>query len=203
MAMFIVGGIWRTTVASNEDDAYTITGKLFVLQQSGENLGELIDSASRTQPVYDSVEVLTTGIFLEKVCDELPFEMSVSELKKSLNVTQVISTRIVSVEVSGDSIEKVQNIMSCFEGVAQEYLPEIMPGVEVQILENTQTADVQDVQSSTNGLKIGVLMGIAGCVIAVFILILLYLLNDSVKSREEAEEYLEAPVVGEYKEHVK
>lgn len=203
MAVFIFGGICRTTATSNEGGAYIITGKLLVLQQGGESLGELMDSASRIQPVYDSVEVLTTGVFLQRVCEDLPFDMTVAELKNSLNVTQVISTRVVSVETSGDSAEKVQNIMLSFEENAQEYLTEIMPGVEVQILENAQTADVQNAQTSTNGLKAGVMMGIAGCVLVAFILILLYLLNDSVRSREEAEEYLDAPVIGEYKEHAR
>lgn len=140
---------------------------------------------------------------MQRVCEDLPFDMTVSELKKNLNVTQVISTRVVNVEASGDSMEKVQNIMSSFEENAQEYLTEIMPGVDVQILENTQTAEVQNAQTSSNGLKVGVMMGIAGCVIAAFILILLYLLNDSIRSKEEAEEYLEAPVIGEYKEHAR
>ena len=110
MAIFVVIGMLQTTTAVSENTAYSITGKILVSQQTGENVGELMDNASRIQPMYDSIEILTTGIFLQRTCDDLPFEMTVSELKNNLKVEQVSPTRIVSIEVSGESAEKVQTI---------------------------------------------------------------------------------------------
>lgn len=203
MVIFAGIGVWQTTTVRTEQEAYSITGKLLITQQSGEEIGELMDNAARVQPTYDSIEVLASGVFLERVCEDLPFEMTVEELKSSLKVEQVISTRVVTVEITGTSIENVQSILTAYEENAGEYMAQILPEVRVQVLENEQTATVQNLQSSTNGLKIGVLMGVAGCVIAVFVLILLYLLNDSVRSKEEAEDYLEALVIGEFQEKSK
>ena len=203
MVIFAGIGVWQTTTAKMEQEAYSITGKLLITQQSGEEIGELMDNATRIQPTYDSIEILASGVFLERVCEDLPFEMTVAELKSGLKVEQVISTRVVTVEITGTSSENVQSILTAYEENARGYMAEILPEVRVQVLENEQTATVQNLQSSTNGLKIGVLMGVAGCVIAAFILILLYLLNDSVRSKEEAEDYLEAFVIGEFQEKSK
>ncbi len=203
MVIFAGIGVWQTTTAKMEQEAYSITGKLLITQQSGEEIGELMDNATRVQPTYDSIEILASGVFLERVCEDLPFEMTVAELKSGLKVEQVISTRVVTVEITGTSSENVQSILTAYEENARGYMAEILPEVRVQVLENEQTATVQNLQSSTNGLKIGVLMGVAGCVIAAFILILLYLFNDSVRSKEEAEDYLEALVIGEFQEKSK
>lgn len=203
MVIFAGIGVWQTTTVRTEQEAYSITGKLLITQQSGEEIGELMDNATRVQPTYDSIEILASGVFLERVCEDLPFEMTVAELKSGLKVEQVISTRVVTVEITGTSSENVQSILTAYEENARGYMAEILPEVRVQVLENEQTATVQNLQSSTNGLKIGVLMGVAGCVIAAFILILFYLLNDSVRSKEEAEDYLEALVIGEFQEKSK
>ena len=203
MVIFAGIGVWQTTTAKMEQEAYSITGKLLITQQSGEEIGELMDNATRVQPTYDSIEILASGVFLERVCEDLPFEMTVAELKSGLKVEQVISTRVVTVEITGTSSENVQSILTAYEENARGYMAEILPEVRVQVLENEQTATVQNLQSNTNGLKIGVLMGVAGCVIAAFILILLYLFNDSVRSKEEAEDYLEALVIGEFQEKSK
>lgn len=203
MGVFVAAGIWQTTNRRSEQTAYSISGKLLILQQSGEETGELMDNAARIQPVYDSIEVLTSGVFLDRVCEALPFDMTAAGLKSCLKVEQVVSTRVVNVQITGESAEKVQNILTSFAENAKEYMAEIMPEVQVQVLETSQTATVQNVQNSASGLKTGVLMGVAGCVIAAFVLILLYLLNDSVRTREDAEDYLEAYVIGEFKEKKK
>ena len=203
MVIFAAIGMWQTTTTKSEQEAYSITGKLLISQQSGEEIGDLMDNAARIQPTYDSVEVLSSGAFLERVCEDLPFEMTVAELKNSLKIEQVVLTRVITIEITGASVENVQHILTLFGENAREYMAEIMPEVHVQVLENGQTAIVRNVQSSTSGLKIGILMGVAACVIAAFVVILLYLLNDSVRSKEEAEDYLEAFVIGEFKENSK
>lgn len=196
MIFFVVGGILGARLLSDEIVTYSVTGKIWVSQQSGEEVGEMLDNASRVQPTYDAVEVLKSGSFLKRVCEALSFETTVPELKTSIEIEQTPSTRVLSINISGDNAEKVEDIMSSTQKCAQNYLAEIMPEVKVVLLEDVDTVTITQNQSSVNGLKIGVLMGMAVCVLVAFGFVVLYLANDSIRYREEAEEVLGIAVIG-------
>lgn len=196
MLVFVCGGLFRASIFNNEIVTYSVTGKLLISQQSGEKVGEMLDNASRVQASYDAVEVLKSGNFLKRVCNELPFEMTVSELKGSIELEQVPSTRVLNINISGSSAEKVEDILTVTAKSAQNYLAEIMPEVKVVSLEDADTISIVQNQSSVNGLKIGVLMGMAVCVLIAFAFVVLYLMNDSIRYREEAQEFLGIKVIG-------
>ena len=71
-----------------------------------------------------------------------------------------------------------------------------MPEVNVVILEDADTASVQKNLSSANGFKTGTLMGMVVCVLVAFIFVVLYLSNNSIRYRDEAEDILGIPVIG-------
>ena len=197
MAVFIVGGSLRDRNDVSRTETYTATGKILVVQMSGEEEGDLTDNASQNQPIHDAIEILTTGSFLKSACDSLPFDMTVEELKSSVVIDQQTSTRVLNIHITGNTVDHVKDIMTGVLNTAHDYLSSIMPEVNVVILEDADTAFVQKNQSITNenGLKTGVLMGLVVCVITAFVFIVLYLTNSSIRYRDEAEDILEIPVI--------
>ena len=200
MAVFMIGGCMSGRLAESETVTYTATGKILVAQLSGEEVGDLMDNASRVQPTYDSIEVLTAGSFLKTVCDSLPFDMTLDELKAGVVIDQQPSTRVLNVHVTCDTAEKVKSVMTTFMNTAQSYISTIMPEVNVVILEDADTASLQVNQSSTNGLKTGTLMGLVVCALTAFIFIVLYLSNNTIRYRDEVEDILGIPVIGTVKD---
>ena len=53
MAVFMIGGSQVGRLAASETVTYTAAGKILVAQMSGEEVGTLLDNASRVQPTYD------------------------------------------------------------------------------------------------------------------------------------------------------
>lgn len=198
MAVFMFAGSLRDRSAVSQTETYTATGKILVVQMGGEEVGDLTDNASRIQPTYDSIEILTTGGFLKSVCASLPFDMTVEELKSSVVIDQQPSTRVLNIHITGNTVDHVKVIMTGVLNTAHDYLSSIMPEVNVVILEDADTALVQKNQSITNenGLETGFLMGMVVCVLTAFVFIVLYLANNSIRYRDEAEDILEIPIIG-------
>lgn len=196
MLVFVVGGFLVSSKMSESTVTYSATAKIWVSQESGEAVGEIIDNASRVQPTYDTVEVLTTGAFLQRVSEELPYDITIPELKAGMVIEQVPATRVININISADKEENVKDMLNVIPNCAQSYLEEIMPEVKVVLLEDSDTASIIQNQSSVDGVKIGVLMGMAVCVLMALGFVILYLMNDSIRFRDEAQEMLGITVIG-------
>ena len=122
--------------------------------------------------------------------------MTVEELKSGVVIEQQPSTRVLNIHITGNTEDRVKAVMNGFLNIAQSYLTSIMPEVNVVILEDADTASVQKNLSSANGFKTGTLMGMVVCVLVAFIFVVLYLSNNSIRYRDEAEDILGIPVIG-------
>lgn len=200
LIVFVGGNMLLTNTSSDTPVTYSAVGKIIVTQRSGQESGELMDNASRVQPVYDVKEILTSGVFLEKIAEYLDFDISVGELKKSIVVEQIAPTRLLSVRVTRGNSEEAVKILEIITQYGDSCMEEILPDVQIGSLENINTASVQEEKSSTNGIKTGIIMGAAASVILACVFILLYLLNNSIRNKEDVERQLGLSVIGEFRE---
>ena len=196
MFVFIAGGFLLSNKMSESIVTYSSTAKIWVSQESGESVGEIIDNASRIQPTYDTVELLKTGAFLKRVSEELAYDVTISELKAGIVIEQIPATRVININISADKEEKVKDMLNVVSKCAQRYLEEIMPEVKVVLLEGADSASIVQNQNGVDGVKIGFLMGMAVCMLVALGLIALYLLNDTIRYRDEAQEILGITVIG-------
>lgn len=197
MAVFTGGGVWMARVSKNASVSYLISGKIIVTQKSGNESGEMLDNASRVQPLYDTKEILTSGSFLEGVKERLSFTTTVSGLKGSISVEHIPSTRILDITVSTARPEETVEILEAIQEYAEEYLEVVLPDVEVSSLDQADSAFIREEQNSADGGKTGILMGISACVILACILSVMYVFNSSIRYSEDVERYLGLPVAGE------
>lgn len=199
MAVFTGGGVALAKMSSNTSVSYFAVGKLFVAQKAGDASGEMLDNFSRIQPIYDAKEILTSGKFLEGIKERLDFDITVATLKGSIMVEQVIATRVLNITVTTADPDSTMKIMEAVQEYAEVYLAEILPDVEAASLDEIDVIPVQTEQRSVDGIKTGILMGAACCIILAGILIVMYLSNRSVRYTEDVERYLGLPVAGEIK----
>ncbi|MCF2680720.1 hypothetical protein JQM69_08455 [Faecalicatena contorta] len=195
---FLFGGFLMANSFSEENITHTAIGKILVTQQKNEETGEIMDNAARLQPAYDATEVIKSGVFFEHVKEKLSFDITTQELRDCVSSEMLLPTRTLKLAVVGEDLAKVEEILNAVQKTAEEYLPDILPSVNVEVLETTETIQIQQQQKSVNGMKIGILMGMAGCIILTFLLGALYLLNSAVKYKDDAESSLGMKVLAEF-----
>lgn len=139
-------------------------------------------------------EVLIKGrAVLEKVIEELDLDCSYSTLNSMVQVNIPDSTRIVEIIAETTDPYLSKNIADAVREVSSETIKSVMNVDAVNVVE---AANLPEGKSSPNVSKYTVLGGMFGCVAAAGVIILLFLTNDTIRSQEDVEKYLELSVLG-------
>lgn len=194
--VFVGGGYAVAENTNSNEFNYIADGEILVTQDSSKEAGKFLDSASIVQPTYDSTEILLSNKFLERVEKKVNFEVTLAELKACITVERLTTTRVLNIRVIRGNQDESREILTSFLEESQSYMEEIMPGVQVEILELEGSLTVRQEQSSVNGVKRSILMGIAINILLVALFVVLYLVNDSVRYEDDVERYLGEPLMG-------
>lgn len=139
---------------------------------------------------------------LEDVIESLDLDMSYGALSSAVTVTVPESTRIVEIRVSTADPYLSKDIADAVCEIARKSIVEIMGVDAVNVVE---TANLPEGKSGPSVSKYTMLGGILGGVAACGIIILLFLLNDTIRTQEDVEKYLGVSVLGAipYEEELK
>lgn len=139
-------------------------------------------------------EVLIKGrTVLETVIEELDLNCSYSALNSMVKVNVPDSTRIVEIFVQTTDPYLSKDIADAVREVSSETIKSVMGVDAVNVVE---TANLPEGKSSPSISKYTVLGGMFGAVVAVGIIVILFLTNDTIRSQEDVEKYLELGVLG-------
>lgn len=139
-------------------------------------------------------EVLIKGrTVLEKVIEELELDCDYNALNSMVRVTVPESTRIVEIVVKTTDPYMSKDIADAVREVSSETIKSVMGVDAVNVVE---TANLPEVKSSPSISNCTVLGGILGAVASVGLIMILFLTNDTIRSQEDAEKYLELAVLG-------
>ena len=139
-------------------------------------------------------EVLIKGrTVLEEVIEELSLDYSYGSLNSMVTVNVPDSTRIVEIIVEARDPYLAKDIADAVREVSSTTIKSVMGVDAVNVVE---TANLPEGKSSPSVSKYTVLGGMLGCVAAVGMIVLLFLTNDTIRSQEDVEKYLELGVLG-------
>lgn len=130
---------------------------------------------------------------LETVIEELELDASYSSLNSAVQVNVPDSTRIVEIIVETTDPYLSKDIADAVREVSSETIKSVMNVDAVNVVE---AANLPERKSSPSISKYTVLGGMFGCVAAAGIVILLFMTNDTIRSQEDVEKYLELSVLG-------
>lgn len=68
--------------------------------------------------------------------------------------------------------------------------------MDLEAVNVVDTADIPDEKASPSLSKNGIIGGLLGVIIATAIILIVYLTNDTIKSQEDVEKYLQLSVLG-------
>lgn len=172
---------------------YTSTTKIYVINRQDERKTTYTDLQTGSQLTKDYMFMVTSRPVLEGVIENLDFNMSPAELAGLISVRNPEGTRILEISVEYTDPYKAKQLADMVAQISSERLVSIMEMEKVSIIED---GNLPTSASSPNIKRNTVLGAFAGILAAGMIIIIVYLLNDNIKSAEDIEKYLGITTLG-------
>lgn len=172
---------------------YDSVTKIYIInRQSSESL-TYSDLQSGTQLTKDYKALVTSRPVIEGVISELGLDYTVDELVDKITVDIPTDTRIVSIMVTNPDPVKARDIANAIRVSASAHIEAVMNTEAVNVVED---ANLPTEPSSPNVIKNTAIGGMAGLLLAAAIIVIIYIMDDSIKNPEDVENYLHLSVLG-------
>ena len=169
---------------------YSATTMMYVLPTENNNNGyssTLSDMQVGQQLTSDYASMIMSRSFMEDVIDNLKLDLDYTDLLGLVDVSSPSNSRILQVSVLDPDPEEAMNIANEVANVAEKKLAEITSMQATKIYEK---AALPTVPSSPNLKKNCIIGGMAAAFLALVIIAVLFLMDDTIKSEEDIEKYL-------------
>lgn len=167
---------------------YESTTKIYILNKTDNAAVTYTDVQMGTQLTKDYAELINSRYVLEKVIEQLSLEdMEYEGLMQKVSVNTPVDTRIVSITVEHTDPELAMRIANCIREVAGEHIQNVMDIDAVNVVE---TANVPMEKSEPSIVKWTMIGGAIGVFLACAVILIIFLLDDTIKSSEDVEKYL-------------
>lgn len=165
---------------------YSATSTMLVLTKET-TLSSLADLQIGSQLTKDYNILITSRTVLQDVVDELNLEMSYKELKGCITVDNPTDTRILSITATNTDPEMAKKIADTLAKTSADFIGDKMEVTPPKIIEEGEVPTVQTSPSTKKNVMVGAL---AGLVLSAGIIILLTLMDETIKSEDDIEKYL-------------
>lgn len=172
---------------------YKSTSKLYILTKST-SITSIMDIQVGTSLASDYVELIKSRPVVEKVITNLNLqEIDYDTMLQKVSVANKTDTRILEISATDADPEVAKNIANEFASVSKTQISDIMRTDEPTEVEQGIAEDKPVSPQKTKNTIIGFLLGfIASCAYV----IVRHLMDDTVKTPEDVEKYLEIEVLG-------
>ena len=167
---------------------YESTTKIYVLSRQENNTVTYSDLQMGTQLTQDYAELIQGRYVLEQVIEILGLDMSYETLRGMVSVSVPDNTRIISITVSDSDPVRAMEIANCIRETATVYITDVM---DIEAVNVVETAFLPTQKSGPNVKLITLFGGLLGIFIIVADAIIEYMLDDTIKTSDDVEKYLE------------
>lgn len=165
---------------------YTSTSSMLVLTKET-TLSSLADLQMGSQLAKDYTVLTTSREVLQKVIENQELNISYKELKSCITLDNPTDTRILNVSVTYPDAEKAKAIVDELANVASAYIGDKMEVIPPKIIEDGEIPTVQTSPSMSKNTLLGLL---AGLILSAGIVVVITIMNDSIKTEDDIEKYL-------------
>ncbi len=143
-------------------------------------------------------EVAKSATVLNEVVNRLSYTTSAGSILGSLNVSLLNDTEIIKITVKGESAEKITELANTLSEVFMEKVSSLMKIENVQVLD---MAVMPTSPISPNKKRNIAIAGVLGVMISVFIIFIIEMFDNTIKTPEDVSNRLELPVLGVIQSH--
>ena len=172
---------------------YESTTKIYVINRQNSESLTYSDLQSGTQLTKDYQELVTSRPVLEEVKAELGLDIDNDRFKKSITVSVPTDTRIVSITAEDTDPYMARAIADSVRTSAAEHIANVMNTEAVNVVEE---ANLPTEISSPKIIRNTIIGAVLGAFIAVVIIAIIYILDDTIKNPDDVEKYLNLSVLG-------
>ena len=167
---------------------YTSTTSMYVLTRTGEGAGVTYsDLQTGTQQTQDYMELVKSRPVLEQVIAVLGLDMSTEELAGEVSTENKTNTRILTVSVQNEDPKTAKEIADAIRESVSIKITEIMEADAVNTIEEANLPAHPSSPNVMRNLAIGAMLGV---LLAAGVIVLIYMLDDTVKTPDDVEHYL-------------
>lgn len=171
---------------------YTSTAKLYILTKAT-SITSLADIQLGTQLTQDYMVLVKSRPVVTKVIENLDVDMSYEQMAGIISVSNPADTRILEIRATYPDAFIAKQIVDEFAYVSIDRIAKIMDTEEPTIVEEGY---VTPYPTGTSTMKNTVLGGMLGAFVAAGIIIVLHLMDDTIKTSEDVEKYLGISTLG-------
>lgn len=173
---------------------YTSSTKIYVLSKD-ENSTDVTsgDLALSATIAKDYAQLITSRNVTESVVSELGLNMSGDDLARKILVEMPGDTRIITISVTDTDPYLASKIVTAVRDTAAIHIKEVMNSQAVNVVEEANIPQTQTTFAYKKNGGVGIVIGMG---IAVGIILLGYMFNDTIKSPEDVEKYVGLSVLG-------
>lgn len=171
---------------------YQSTAKLYILTKST-SITSLADIQLGTQLTQDYMVLIKSRPVVTKVIENLELDMSYESLVNIINISNTSNTRILEIRAEYPDAYMAKQIVDEFAQVSRTQIAKIMDTAEPSVVEDGYASPHP---SSPSLMKNIMIAGLAGVFLASAVIIVLYLMDDTIKTAEDVEKYLGLTTLG-------
>ena len=186
----ILGAVYTTFFVRDE---YTAKTRMYVLNRSSEAGLSSVDYSISNYMIKD-YEVLITGENVTReVIDRLHLNMSVSALASKISVSAIENTRVLQIVVVDNDAKRAADIANCVREISSTQIKEIM---DVDAVSLVYEAEIPTGKSNPNMRKNMAIAAALGAALAVCILVVVYMMDDTIRTDEDVTRFLGLDTLG-------
>lgn len=168
---------------------YSASSMMYVMPDNSNSMNSstLSDMQVGQQLTSDYSSMIKSRSFMEDVIKKLNLTIDYQQLLEKVEVTNPTSSRILQVTVNDPNPQTAADIANEMTSVAESKLKEITGMQAIKIYEEAAVPDRPSSPSLKKNCALGLL---AGFVLAMAVITILYLLDDTIKTEDDIEKYL-------------
>ena len=166
---------------------YDSTTKILVLSKNVGSSGIYNDLQISSQLVKDYPDIIKSRSVLEQVIKDCDLSDSYKELYNRVTVSSSSDSRIISITVKDEAPDKAKEIADSVREVASTRIKTIM---DIEAVNMVDSANLPANPSEPSVIKITLIAAILGGFACAGVVVVRFLLDDTIKISEDIEKYL-------------
>ncbi len=175
---------------------YTSSATIYILRQDNEGGGSSVSSADFSlalSTVNDCTVLLTSHIVLDRVIEKLGMTIEYEDLKKMISIRNPPSTRILEVSVRAPSPSDAKIIADELCRIGAQLIIDTLGINQVNLIDEGTYSEIPSNSMITPYSYVAALLA---AVVTFGIYVLIYILDDKIKSADDVEKFLGLTVLG-------
>lgn len=189
-AVLGVAGLLYSTLYLTPE--YQSTTSIYILSKQSENAMTYNDTMLATQLTKDYEQLITGRTVLENVIEKCAVDETYQQLRGRVVVANETNTRIITITVTDTNPANAQLLANAIREEAAVHIKEV---TDVEAVNVADEANLPTEPSGPSVLKWTAVGLAAGFALSAGLLTLRFMLDDTIKTSEDVEKYLELSIL--------